>query len=219
MLDPKFFQEAIGELESALKRRGVDPTLLEKLKNLSVERKSLIQETEGLKAQRNAVTQEIAKLKAAAKSDPSAAKQADEKVTAMRAVGDRIKQLDDKLKDHEAVLAELALGIPNLPHSSVPGGTSAEDNVEVRRWGTPAKPEFEPKDHVALGEGLKILDFDRATRMSGARFAVYAGAGARLERALIQFMLDLHTREHGYKEMITPVFSQSIGDDGHWPVA
>lgn len=204
MLDPKFFQEAIGELEGALRRRGVEPTLLEKLKSLSVERKSLIQETEGLKAQRNAVTQEIAKLKAAAKSDPSAAKQADEKVTAMRAVGDRIKQLDDKLKDHETVLAELALGIPNLPHSSVPSGTSTEDNVEVRRWGTPAKLDFEPKDHVALGEGLKILDFDRATRMSGARFAVYAGAGAKLERALIQFMLDLHTREHGYREMITP---------------
>jgi seryl-tRNA synthetase len=204
MLDPRYFQENLPELEKALQRRNAAPELTTQLGSLSRRRKELIHETETLKAQRNAVTQEIAQLKAKAKSDPAAAKAADEKVVAMRAVGDKVKALDEELKKAEEQLQDLALRIPNIPHSSVPSGKGAEDNVEAHRWGAPRAFDFEPKDHVAVGEGLGILDFERAGKLAGARFSLYLGAGATLERALIQFMLDLHTREHGYQEVIPP---------------
>jgi seryl-tRNA synthetase len=171
---------------------------------LSHSRKELILATDALKANRNAVSQEIAKLKAQAKSNPQAAQEADQKVLAMRAVGDEIKAMDEKLRLVEEQYQALTLRIPNLPHSSVPVGKSSEENVEVRRWGKPTELSFDPKSHVDLGEHLKIIDFERAGKMSGARFALYRGAGARLERALIQFMLDLHTSEHGYQEVIPP---------------
>jgi seryl-tRNA synthetase len=204
MLDPRFFQENLADLEAALRKRNASPDLTGKLESLARRRKELIREVEGLKTQRNAASQEIAQLKGKAKTDPAAAQQADAKVAAMREVGDRIKALDDQLKAVEEELAGLAMGIPNMPHASVPAGKGAEDNVEARRWGTPRKLEFQPKDHVAIGERLGILDFERAGKLSGARFALYFGAGAALERALIQFMLDLHTREHGYREVIPP---------------
>lgn len=204
MLDPRYFQENIGELEKALKRRNADASLVQQLSELSRKRKELIQETESLKAQRNAVTQEIAQLKAKAKADPAAAAAADEKVLAMRAVGDQIKALDEQLKGTQETLDQLAYRIPNVPHASVPEGKGSDDNVEVRRWGAPPKFSFEAKDHVALGESLGILDFERAGKLSGARFTLYMQQGAMLERALIQFMLDLHTREHGYTEVIPP---------------
>lgn len=204
MLDPRYFHENVSELENALKRRHADPELVNRLRDLSSQRKGLIQETESLKARRNAVSQEIAQLKAKAKSDPTAAAAADEKVIAMRAVGDQIKGLDESLKVLEEQLQDLALRIPNILHGSVPEGSAAEDNVEVRKWGTLRKFEFEAKDHVAIGEGLGILDFERAGKLSGARFALYLGAGASLERALIQLMLDMHTRQHGYSEVIPP---------------
>jgi len=204
MLDPRYFQENIGELEKALKRRNADASLVQQLSELARKRKELIQETESLKAQRNAVSQEIAQLKAKAKSDPAAAAAADEKVIAMRAVGDKVKALDEQLKGVQEALDQLAFRIPNVPHSSVPDGKGSEDNVEVRRWGTPPKFSFEAKDHVALGESLGILDFERAGKLSGARFTLYMQQGATLERALIQFMLDLHTRQHGYTEVIPP---------------
>jgi seryl-tRNA synthetase len=204
MLDARYFQENLAELEKALKRRNSDPALISRLSELSRRRKELIHETETLKAQRNAASQEIAQLKAKSKTDPAAAKAADEKVTAMRAVGDRIKSLDESLKQVEEEFQGMAMRIPNIPHASVPDGADASANVEARRWGEPRKFSFEPKDHVALGEALGILDFERAGRIAGARFALYLGAGATLERALIQFMLDLHTREHGYREVIPP---------------
>jgi seryl-tRNA synthetase len=204
MLDAAYFQEKLPLLQEAMKRRRGDSALIAKLGQLSSSRKEIITEGEKLKAQRNAVSQEIAQLKAKAKSDPSAAKAADEKVAAMRAVGDRIKELDEKLKATEEELQGIALGIPNIPHTSVPEGAGAEGNVEARKWGTPRAFDFEPKDHVELGEKLGIIDFERASKLSGARFALYLGAGAALERALIQFMLDLHTRQHGYREVIPP---------------
>jgi seryl-tRNA synthetase len=204
MLDPRYFQENLPELEKALQRRNAAPELSSQLAGFARRRKELIHETETLKAQRNAVTQEISQLKAKAKSDPAASKLADEKVLAMRAVGDKVKALDEELKGAEAQLQALAMSIPNIPHSSVPNGKDAEANQEVRRWGTPRTFDFEPKDHVAVGEKLGILDFERAGKLSGARFALYMKAGATLERALIQFMLDLHTREHGYSEVIPP---------------
>jgi seryl-tRNA synthetase len=204
MLDSRYFQENVSELENALKRRNADPELVARLSQLSRKRKELIQETESLKAKRNAASQEIAQLKAKAKSDPAAAAEAEQKVLAMRQVGDRIKAMDEELKPVEEQLQDLALRIPNIPHTSVPDGGGTEGNLEVRKWGVPRKLDFEPKDHVALGESLGILDFERAGKISGARFALYMGAGAALERALIQFMLDLHTRSHGYREAIPP---------------
>jgi seryl-tRNA synthetase len=204
MLDSKYFQENIAELEAALKRRKADPSLLVQLSELSRSRRELIQQTEGLKAQRNKGSQEVAQLKAKAKSDPAAAQEADRKVAEMKGVGDQIKKFDEDLKAVEAKLEDLALRIPNIPNAAVPEGSGSEENKEMRRWGTPKKFDFEPKDHTSIGEKLGILDFERAGKISGARFALYLGAGASLERALIQFMLDLHTREHGYTEVIPP---------------
>jgi seryl-tRNA synthetase len=204
MLDPVYFQEKLPALQEAMKRRRADSKLIDRLGELSSSRKELIQETEKLKALRNAASQEIAQLKAKAKSDPAAAASADKKVAEMREVGDRVKGLDEKLKQIEEELQSLALRIPNIPHASVPNGEDATSNTEVRKWGTPKSFDFTPKDHVDLGEKLGIIDFERASRLSGARFALYLGAGAALERALIQFMLDLHTREHGYREVIPP---------------
>lgn len=204
MLDPRYFQDAIGELEQGLKKRHVDPAVISRLQGLSIRRRDLIVSTESLKAQRNKVSQEIAQLKARAKQDPAAAALADQRVAEMRAVGDEVKTLDEQLAAVQLELDAEALRLPNLPHESVPAGKGAEENVEVRKWGVIEPLGFAPKDHVALGESLGILDFERATRMSGARFTLYLGAGATLERALIQFMLDLHTREHGYTEVIPP---------------
>ncbi|MFL5813404.1 MAG: serine--tRNA ligase [Bdellovibrionia bacterium] len=204
MLDARYFAENVAELEKGLKRRNADTGLIEQITSLSKRRRELIQETEGLKAQRNSASQEIAQLKAKSKTDPAAAAQADEKVKAMRAVGDRIKALDDELRQIEEKFQSIALGLPNIPDASVPDGSSAEQNVEVRRWGNPRKFDFQPKDHVDLGEGLGILDFERAGKISGARFSLSLGAAAALERALIQLMLDLHTRQHGYREAIPP---------------
>jgi len=204
MLDSRYFQEAVGDLEQGLKRRNAGQELISQVSELARKRKSLIQETEKLKAQRNSASQEIAQLKAKSKTDPAAAAAAHEKVKAMRAVGDQIKSMDEELRGVEDQFQQLALRIPNIPHASVPNGAEASDNKEVHRWGEPRKFNFTPKDHVALGESLGILDFEKAGKLSGARFSVYLGAGAALERALIQFMLDLHTREHGYQEVIPP---------------
>lgn len=204
MLDSKYFEENLSDLEKALNRRNLGPELLQRVSELSRKRRELIQSTEQLKAQRNAVSQEIAKLKSQAKSNPQAGTEAESKVLAMRTVGDQIKALDTELLAVQQELEDHTLRIPNIPHSSVPHGKSSDENVEVRKWGTPVSFAFEPKDHIALGEGLGILDFERAGKMSGARFALYRGPGATLERALIQFMLDLHTREHGYEEVYPP---------------
>lgn len=204
MLDSRYFQEGVEELKMGLRKRSGGEELVEQVAQLSQSRKELILATDALKANRNAVSQEIAKLKAQAKTNPQAAQEADQKVLAMRAAGDEIKTMDEKLRLVEEQYQALTLRIPNLPHSSVPVGKSSEENVEVRRWGKPTELSFDPKSHVDLGEHLKIIDFERAGKMSGARFALYRGAGARLERALIQFMLDLHTSEHGYQEVIPP---------------
>ena len=204
MLDPKYFQEEISVLREALKKRGSPEDVLVQVAQLSQKRRDLIQQVETLKAQRNAVSQEIAMLKAKAKTDSSAAQEADAKVVAMRAVGDEIKALDEHMRQVEAEYQDLSLRIPNIPHESVPYGKGSEDNVEVRRWGQAQDLGFQPKDHVTLAESLGLVDFERAGKMSGARFSLYRGAGARLERALIQFMLDLHTQEHGYEEVIPP---------------
>jgi seryl-tRNA synthetase len=207
MLDPKYFDSNIGELETALKKRNFDASgmaILEKLKELSKKRRELIKKVEDLKGVRNKISQEVGALKAQAKGNPEAAKQADEKILATRQMGDEIKTIDIELGQVQASLDDIAYGIPNVPHSTVPVGKAETDNKEVRKWGEPKKYSFKPKEHVILGESLGVLDFERAGKLSGARFSLYIGAAAALERALIQFMLNLHTREHGYEEVIPP---------------
>ena len=197
MVDPKYFQNEWPTLEAALRRRHVDPEMLAQVQKLSLDRRKSIQEVETLKAKRNAVTQQVAKLKAEKQT-------ADAPIAESKAIGESIKQLEVDAKETESRLEAIAMQIPNIPHASVPDGAGPEDNQEVRRWGKPAQFSFTPKDHVELGAQLGILDFDRAAKISGARFAVYFGAGAALERALIQFMLDTHVRQHGYTEVIPP---------------
>jgi seryl-tRNA synthetase len=204
MLDARYFQENINELEKALHRRNMQGELTSQLGQLSRRRKELIQESEQLKAKKNAASQEIARLKSQAKGNPEIAAQADAQVLSMRALGDQIKGLEDQLKKVEEDLQSLALGIPNIPNASVPDGVDAESNVEVRKWGKIPQLNFQAKEHVEIAEKLGIVDFERAGKLSGARFALYLGAGAALERALIQLMLDTHTQEHGYQEVIPP---------------
>ncbi len=204
MLDPKLFLENLELLEKGLAKKGFPAEEISQILAYSKRRKELILETESLKAKRNTGSQQVGALKAKAKTDPSANVEAEKLMAEIRGIGDQAKILDDELKTIQEKLDDLSLRLPNLPHESVPVGKDAEGNKEVRKWGTPAQMAFTPKDHVALGEGLGIIDFERATKMSGARFALYRGAGARLERSLIQFMLDLHTREHGYEEVIPP---------------
>jgi seryl-tRNA synthetase len=204
MLDPRLFLDQIDVLEKGLAKKNFPSEEISKIIVSSKRRKELIHETESLKAKRNAGSQRVGQLKGKAKNDPAAAAEAEKLMAEMREIGDRAKVLDDELKRVQENLDGMSLRLPNLPDGSVPEGKDAEGNQEVRRWGVPAKFTFAAKDHVALAEGLGVIDFERAAKISGARFAIYRGAGARLERALIQFMLDLHTREHGYEEIIPP---------------
>jgi seryl-tRNA synthetase len=166
-------------------------------RSLDAERRAALTEAEALKAHRNAESQEIAKLRKAGQDTT-------ERQQKVREAGDQIAALDEKAKALDDRFRELLAGVPNTPHESVPTGKSAEDNVEVRRWGTPPSFSFTPKAHWDLGPELGILDFERAGKITGARFAVYMGLGAKLERALISFMLDVHTQQHGYTEVLPP---------------
>ncbi|NYA30189.1 serine--tRNA ligase, partial [Listeria monocytogenes] len=169
----------------------------EKFGELDKRRRTLIVETEALKSQRNEVSQEIAKLKRE-KQD------ADAKIEEMRVVGDRIKTLDIELREIDEKLDMILMSIPNIPHESTPVGESEDDNVEIRKWGEVREFDFEPKAHWDLGTDLDILDFENAAKVTGSRFVFYKKLGARLERALINFMMDLHSNEHGYEEMLPP---------------
>jgi seryl-tRNA synthetase len=196
-----------------LRSRGLDPSSdLTTLARLEADRRRLLPEVEGLKREQNESGEAVARAKKAGE-DPSAV------FAANKARGGRIKQLEAELATIEAQRDELLLTLPNLPHESVPIGGSSADNVEVRRWGTTPAFSFTPKPHWDLGVALGILDFERATRMSGARFAVLMGAGARLCRALINFMIDLHTVEHGYREVEPPflVNRQALTGTGNLP--
>jgi seryl-tRNA synthetase len=183
-------------LERALRDRGAQINL-DEFKRLDEARRTALREVETLKARRNKVSDQIAALK---KEKKDAVALIDE----MRGLGDRVKELDAQVTTIETSLEEWLLTLPNVPHDSVPRGKTSEDNVEARRWGQPRKFEFQPLPHWEIGTRLGILDFERAAKIAGARFAVYYGAGARLERALINFMLDIQTREHGYTEVLPP---------------
>lgn len=196
MLDIRTIRDREHDVRQALKNRGSQFNLDEVIE-LDKKRRGLLTEVEALKGQRNKVSKEIGALKKSG-SDTSAQEKA------MREVGDRIKGLDEEVRVVDAEMEGKLLLIPNMPHSSVPVGTDASGNRKVREWGAPRKFNFKPRDHVEIGERLGILDMARATRMTGAGFPLFLGAGAKLERALIQFMLDLHTRDHGYTEMSPP---------------
>ncbi len=196
MLDLRLIRERPEEVRASLGTRGQD-VHWDGLLKLDHERRALLSKVEELRHRRKIVSDQIAKLK-------REKLEADSLVKEMKGVGDRIKTLEDTLRDCEERLNAIALRIPNIPHPSVPIGADPSANQEIRRWGKPPTLAFPPKPHWELGESLGILDFERAARMTGARFAVYSGAGARLERALINFMLDLHTTAHAYREVLPP---------------
>ncbi|MBC2133858.1 serine--tRNA ligase [Listeria innocua] len=197
MLDVKLLRNNFEEVKQKLQNRGEDLGEFEKFGELDKRRRTLIVETEALKSQRNEVSQEIAKLKRK-KQD------ADAKIEEMRVVGDRIKTLDIELREIDEKLDTILMSIPNIPHESTPVGESEDDNVEIRKWGEVREFDFEPKAHWDLGTDLDILDFENAAKVTGSRFVFYKKLGARLERALINFMMDLHSNEHGYEEMLPP---------------
>ena len=213
MLDPAFVRDHADIIRQRLAQRGARMDAeLDALAALDAERKTLIPAVEDLKRQQNASAGEVARAK-------KAGEDASHLFAANKARGQEIKQLEVTLEELEQRRQKILLTIPNLPHETVPVGASAEDNVEVRRWGTPRMFDFTPKAHGDIGVELGILDFERATRMSGARFSAAIGAGARLMRALINFMLDLHTREHGYTEVDPPflVSAAAVTGTGNLP--
>ena len=213
MLDLNFVRENLSLVEEKLRQRGMDPSaVLNDFREVDTRRRQAITEAETSKAQRNKATEEIGKLKKSGQDASTAMAQAKD-------LREKISELEKSASELDSRLREMLAGIPNLPHSSVPVGKSAEDNVEVRRWGTPPKFDFTPKAHWDLGPQLGILDMERAVKLTGARFAVYWGLGAKLERALANFMLDLHTREHGYTEVLPPylVNSESMYGTGQLP--
>lgn len=197
MLDIRRLRENFQEIKATLVHRGEDLSGLDQFEELDRKRRNLIQETERLKKERNEVSKKIAELKRAKKN-------ADEFITEMRNVGDKIKAFDEELREVEEALQQLLLQIPNVPHESVPIGEDENENVEVRKWGNVRNFSFEPKPHWELAAELDILDFERAAKVTGSRFVFYKGLGARLERALLNFMMDLHADEHGYEEVLPP---------------
>lgn len=213
MLDLNFVRENLPLVEEKLRQRGMDPAaVLKDFRAVDTQRRQAITDAETKKAERNKASEEIGKLKKAGQDASAAMAQTKE-------LRERISELEKTATDLDARLREILVGIPNLPHASVPIGKSADDNVEVRRWGTPPKFDFTPKPHWDLGPDLGILDMERAVKLTGARFAVYWDLGAKLERALANFMLDLHTREHGYTEVLPPylVNSDSMYGTGQLP--
>ncbi len=199
MLDLNYVRENLDAVRAALAKRNMPAAALDDFARADEERRRVIAESDQLNAERNSASREIGALMKEGKRE-----EADVRRQAVGALKDRISELDAKRDEAEVRMRELLSTLPNLPHESVPTGQDESANVEVRRWGTKPEFDFEPKDHVDLGTGLGILDLERATKIAGARFAILNGAGARLERALTNFMLELHTREHGYTETLPP---------------
>lgn len=196
MLDLKFVRENLDKVAEAMKNRHTEVDL-DAFRKLDQERRDLLQEVEADKSMRNCVSAEISKMK-------KNGEDASEKILSMRTLGDKIAETDKKLKEVEQGLRDIMLTIPNMPDASVPVGKDDTENPEVRKWGEPTHFDFEPKAHWDLGEDLGILDSNRAAKVSGGRFYYYLGLGARLERAVYNFMLDQHTQKDGYTEVIPP---------------
>jgi seryl-tRNA synthetase len=213
MLDLNFVRDNLPLVEEKLRQRGMKPSeVLKNFAQVDAQRRQAITSAETMKAQRNRASEEIAKLK---KSGQDAATL----IAETKNLREQVEELGKAADEYETRLRQILVGIPNIPHPDVPVGKSADDNVEVRRWGAPPAFDFAPKPHWEIGEQLGVLDLERAAKLSGARFAVYWDLGARLERALANFMLDLHTREHGYTEVLPPymVNSDSMYGTGQLP--
>lgn len=211
MLDTKWVREHYDELAEMLASRN-NAFPLDRYKELDEERRRVLLEVEKLKERRNAGSKEVG-IKKKAGEDTEALQ------NEIRELGEEIKKFDDKANEIESELDELALRIPNRPHASVPKGKDENDNIEMRRWGTPREFDFEPKPHWDLGEALGVMDFDRGVKIAESRFTVLKGAGARLERGLMNFMLDLHTTQHGFTEVAPPalVNSKTMTGTGQLP--
>ena len=211
MLDPKLIRSDISAVAAQLKRRGYDLDVAE-IESLELKRKECQVQTEQLQSERNTKSKSIGKAKAAGEDIQPL-------LDEVAGLGESLDRAKAELGEVQAQLDAILMGIPNLPHDSVPDGKDENDNVEIRRWGEPRKFEFEIKDHVDVGAGLDALDFETASKLTGSRFVVMRGQLARLHRALIQFMLDLHTSEHGYTEVYVPyiVNSDSLRGTGQLP--
>ena len=192
MLTLKYIRDNSKQILDSLRRKQPDNSI-KKLLDLDVKRRDYLMEVEALRAERNVVSTTIAKLKKASKSSTS-------KIRSMRSVSDNIKEIDKKLKEVEDTIEELIYYIPNLVHSSVPDGRDASENIHIREWGKKPELKFKIKDHIEIGEYLGLFDFKRAAKMAGAFFPLYTGIGAKLERALINFMLDFQVEKNGYQE-------------------
>ena len=213
MLDLNFVRDNLPRVEEMLRQRGADPAVvLKDFRDVDTQRRQAITEAETMKARRNKASEDINKLKKSGQ-DATAA------IAETKDLREQIQAREKIAAELDARLQDILSGIPNVPHASVPVGHSAEENVEVRRWGSPPKFDFTPKPHWDLGAELGVLDLERAVKLTGARFAVYWDLGAKLERGLANFMLDLHTREHGYTEVLPPylVNSESMYGTGQLP--
>ncbi len=199
MLDLNYVRENLEAVKTALENRNFPTAALNDFVKLDEERRRVIGESDGINAARNSASKEIGELMQSGKRDEAEAKKAE-----VSGLKERQNELEHSRKELEVQMDELLAGLPNIPKSDVPVGADEASNVEIRKWGTPREFDFEPRDHVDLGESLGILDLERATKIAGARFSILNGAGARLERALINFMLDVHTTEHGYTETLPP---------------
>lgn len=197
MLDIKLLRNNFEEVKTKLEKRGEELSGIDRFQSLDEKRREIIVQVEELKSRRNIVSQEVAQLKREKKD-------AEQLILEMREVSDKVKSLDDELRGIETELEELLLTIPNIPHESVPIGDSEDDNKVARTWGEPTTFSFEAKPHWDLATNLGMLDFERAAKVTGSRFVFYKGIGARLERALINFMMDYHQEEHGYEEILPP---------------
>ncbi len=212
MLDIKVLRDDYDHIMEVMKVRGENVGDIDKALALDEEKRKMQYEVQQLKAKKNEVSKQIPMMKKEGKDvEPIFAE--------MKEIGEKEKDLDTKIRDTEEELEKIMMTIPNIPHPSVPIGETDEDNVEVRRWGEPTKFDFEPQAHWDIGENLKILDFERAAKVSGSRFTFYKGLGARLERSIINFFLDTHTMKNGYKEVLPPymVLRESMVGTGQLP--
>jgi seryl-tRNA synthetase len=197
MLDAKLIRNEPDKVRQALISRNADTAILDEFLELDERRRAILWEVEALKAERNTVSEEIAKMKKA-KQDATS------EIERMRDVGGRIKQMDTEIAELDSRLSDLTLNIPNIPHASVPVGKDASENVIVRTWGEPRKLDFEAIPHWELATSLDIIDFERGSKIAGSGFILYKGFGAKLERSLLNWMLDVHTTQHGYREVFPP---------------
>jgi len=213
MLDLGFVRDNLPKIEEMLRHRSMNPdVVLKDFRTVDAQRRQAITSAETLKAERNRLTEQIAGMK-------KSGQDASQVIAETKNMRVQIQELEKAAEEYDTRLSQVLVNIPNTPHESVPVGRGSEDNVEIRRWGAPPKFDFTPKPHWEVGEQLGILDLERAAKLSGARFAVYWGAGAHLERALANFMLDVHTKEHGYTEVLPPylVNSASMYGTGQLP--